>query len=53
MVKAILRKVLIRLGEEGARIPSARGCYEADVPTSVQKKVLSTGLLSKKVKKSK
>lgn len=37
----ILQKLFIKYGEEGARIPSLRGCYEPTVPEALKAQVLA------------
>lgn len=37
----ILQKLFIKYGEEGARVPSLRGCYEPTVPEALKAQVLA------------
>lgn len=41
--KAVLLSYFLRYGEEGARCPSARGCYEMAVPDALVKAVAEKG----------
>ena len=38
MIKAVLKKLLTRYGENGAHKPSLRGCYEVTVPDVLKMK---------------
>lgn len=39
--KTILQNLFARYGEEGARNPSPRGCYEPAVPDVLKRKILA------------
>ena len=38
---SMLQKLFIKYGEEGARNPSPRGCYEPVVPETLKSQVLA------------
>lgn len=39
---SMLQKLFIKYGEDGARNPSPRGCYEPVVPKALKAQVLAT-----------
>lgn len=49
--KDMLKKLFLRFGEEGARNPSPRGCYEMPVPENLRKQVLEGKRLANRSEK--
>ena len=46
-VKAMLQKMFIRYGVEGAHNPSPRGCYEPVVPDVLKRRIQAAQLAEK------
>lgn len=49
-MKDVLKKLFLRSGEEGARNPSPRGCYEPPMPENLKLQVLADKKFNQKSK---